>query len=331
MKVTDYPAGDAYQKKYVSEKQAEEYWTKGKQDGEPSAEGKKNIAQKNGSDNTQKSEYWKNYTRKTFSGSSDRTGKKTAQKYGKYNGYGAQKSKSQTRKKKLNYNSRDVRFALARAVKSQSAGMVLSSAKSRLVSLLKCKGTGMYEENELNAAITHARRMVRCAQLKVRNLKKEEAQQRRNEKAARDEDKDQGIEQFQKALRQKQRKLELAKKRRMHRILERAKMEQADDEYKAKQIQNQKEKDGSSLREFYGANVRDLSDLELQKLELEIMRDEAKLSMELGENLDGTVDAGVAAAVEGMSSGSTGGTGTGDMAAPEGGGDLAGGSIDIFL
>ena len=108
-------------------------------------------------------------------------------------------------------------------------------------------------------------------------------------------------------------------------------MEQADDEYKARQIQNQKEKDASSsMREFSGTDVRDLSDLELQKLELEIMRDEARLSMELGENLDGTVDAGMPAAMESIGAGSTGGTGT-VSAAPEGGADLAGGAIDICL
>ena len=87
-------------------------------------------------------------------------------------------------KKQLNYNPREIRNALMLASKSESAGRVVCQAKGKLSSLLKCKGTGMYHERELSNAIVHARRMVQCAQMKNRNLKKEEQLQRGYEKEA---------------------------------------------------------------------------------------------------------------------------------------------------
>ncbi len=150
------------------------------------------------------------------------------------------------RRKKLNYNSREIRSSLVRAVRSQTAGLVLNTAKSKLVSLLKCKGCGMYNENELNAAIGHARRMVRCAKLKLRNLTMEEQQQLRNEKAAERESGDPGMEELQKAMRIKQRKLALEQKRRIHRNLEYARMNQADEEFRSRQAREQRDEKATS-------------------------------------------------------------------------------------
>ena len=53
-----------------------------------------------------------------------------------------------TPKKHVNYNPREIRSALMRATKSQSAGQVLCQARSKLANLAKCKGTGMYNESE---------------------------------------------------------------------------------------------------------------------------------------------------------------------------------------
>lgn len=39
--------------------------------------------------------------------------------------------------------------------------------------------TGEYDSKEISAAVAHARRMVECAQLKVRHLKQEEIENRK--------------------------------------------------------------------------------------------------------------------------------------------------------
>lgn len=156
-----------------------------------------------------------------------------------------------TGKKQLNYNPREIRSALMRASKSQSANKVLCQAKSKLSTLMKCKGTGQYNETELTNAIVHARRMVQCARLKTQNLKKEEQLQKKYAKEAKaDEEsqkndikrrvrqKEQALEQkekveiLQKARKQKQHNQEIIRKRRMHRNTERGKMDEADLEYK---------------------------------------------------------------------------------------------------
>lgn len=160
-------------------------------------------------------------------------------------------SQRKTAKKKLNYNPREIRSALLHASKAQSAATVLCQAKSKLSVLLKCKGTGQYDETELTNAIIHARRMVRCAQIKTRNLKQEEQQQKRYAKEAQAEEQSrksdiklrvkqeernleqrEHIEKLQKVQKQKTRNQELIRKRRMHRLMEKGKMDEADMEYK---------------------------------------------------------------------------------------------------
>lgn len=256
----------------------------------------------------------------------DKASKSSLDRDRKTTGYGMQKLKSNSsmRKKKLNYNSREIRSALMRASKSQSAGMVLSSAKSKLVSLLKCKGCGMYNESELNTAIVHARRMVQCAKLKVRHLSKEEQEQKKNEDTAREEGKG-GMERLQKEMRYQQRKMALARKRRMHRQLERIKMDQADEEYKNKSAQNQREQGTVPI-----TGVCDLSDLELQKLELEMSQEEAALQMEAG--MEGVIDAAFAIGID-QAAGAGGMEAVSTKAAvmPGGVSDAAGGVIDICL
>ena len=69
------------------------------------------------------------------------------------------KSKSSGTKKKLNYNYKEVSNQLLRAKKPQA--------------------TGEYDSKEISAAVAHARRMVECAQLKVRHLKQEEIENRK--------------------------------------------------------------------------------------------------------------------------------------------------------
>ena len=89
------------------------------------------------------------------------------------------KSKSSGTKKKLNYNYKEVSNQLLRAKKPQGAANALTKAKSRLATLQRYAATGEYDSKEISAAVAHARRMVECAQLKVRHLKQEEIENRK--------------------------------------------------------------------------------------------------------------------------------------------------------
>ena len=172
--------------------------------------------------------------------------------YAKKRSKAIQKSnKNKSPKKKLNYNPREVRSALLKASKSQSAGKVLAQARGKLANLLRAKGTGQVNESELAAAVVHARRMVRCAQIKVRNLKQEEQLQKKHASEAKSEEqkldngmklrikqKEQNLKQkvknakMQKAQKQARHHQELTQRRRIHRNIEFQEMEDADLEYK---------------------------------------------------------------------------------------------------
>ncbi|EOS27115.1 hypothetical protein C806_00708 [Lachnospiraceae bacterium 3-1] len=160
-------------------------------------------------------------------------------------------SQNKGKKKNVNYNPREIRSALSRVKKAQSAGQVLAQAKGKLANLLKAKGTGQFNEAQLAAAIIHARRMVRCAQMKTQNLKQEEQlqkrhakevkaeeQQQKNEIKLRVKQKEQNLKQkarmdkSQRIQKQKRQQQELMQKRRIHRNMEHEKMEEADLEYK---------------------------------------------------------------------------------------------------
>ncbi|MEY8234452.1 hypothetical protein AALA36_01830 [Lachnospiraceae bacterium 66-29] len=153
-------------------------------------------------------------------------------------------------KKQLNYNPREIRNALLLAHDSQSAGRVMVQAKGKLSSLAKWKGSGQFDEKQLANAITHARRMVQCAQMKNRNLKKEEQLQKRYAHQEKMEEQKKRIEikhqvqqkkmvleqkqkmaKVQKVQKERQHMEELLRKRRMNRLKERGKMNEADEEY----------------------------------------------------------------------------------------------------
>lgn len=153
-------------------------------------------------------------------------------------------------KKKLNYNSRDISSQLMRAKKSGNAAGVLSRAKSKVSSLQRCLGTGQYDDGEVRIALAHAKRMVRCAQTKVRNLKEEEVlqrkfekekssdkQQQKNEVKRRAHQKEQNLkqkmatEEIQQIQKEKAKRQEILRKRRIHRNQERGKVSEADMKY----------------------------------------------------------------------------------------------------
>lgn len=153
-------------------------------------------------------------------------------------------------KRSLNYNHRDISGQLMRARKAQNASMVLTRAKSKLTSLQQCANSGQYDSGEVATAMAHAKRMVRCAQMKVQNLREEETeqskhqkksssefQQKRNEVKRRVAQKERDIkskatiEEVQDVQKEKRLRQEMMRKRRMHRSQERGKINEADMKY----------------------------------------------------------------------------------------------------
>lgn len=181
--------------------------------------------------------------------------------------YTSRKSKSSTTKKKLNYNYRDVSGQLLRAKKVQGASNALSRAKSKLSMLRRCAASGQYDTKEVAAAIAHARRMVECAQLKIRNLKTEEMEQRKNRNENSAEERQQkgevkrrvaakerelrekmAIDEIQKVQQEKTKRQQMIQQRRRHRNQEQGKINEADMKYLKQQAENYRcENSGSTM------------------------------------------------------------------------------------
>lgn len=237
----------------------------------------------------------------------------------------AEKSSSKP-KKRLNYNYRDISGQLIRAKKSQSAAMVTARAQSKLAVLSRSAASGQYSKKEIANAIAHARRMVRCAQQKTRNLREEEMEQRSHEKetSARDQQrrneakrriaqKERKIEckiaakEIQENSRNKRRRNEMMKKRLMHRSQERAKMNEADMKY----IKGQMDRDDGE--EHYSplgdSAVLDLSMeaaalAEIQRLDQERQQIEAQIEAEIAAEIameSGSDDSGSMASLPSQS------------------------------
>ena len=144
-------------------------------------------------------------------------------------------------KKSLNYNAKQISSQLIRATKSRTAAAVLTKAKSTVNNLQHCLGTGEYDDSEVQIALAHAKRMVKCAQSKVSNLKQEENLQRKyeREKSAKEMQQKSEVkrrvhqkendlkqkmatEEIQQVQKEKSRRQEIIRKRRMHRNEERS-------------------------------------------------------------------------------------------------------------
>lgn len=158
--------------------------------------------------------------------------------------------KNQRPKKKLNYNPREIANQLQRVSKSRNAAVVLTRAKSKVAALQSAKATGQYKDSDVRIALAHARRMVECSRMKVRNLKEEELLTKRNDRdhttkeqkkkseikrRVRQKEKDiklkMEIEENQEILKEKMRRQELVQKRRRHRTEEQGKITEADMKY----------------------------------------------------------------------------------------------------
>ncbi len=80
-------------------------------------------------------------------------------------------------KKRLNYNFRKVSGSILRAKTVMQAGNALSSANASLSNLRRKSASDKYNSKEIEAAIQHAKKMVRTARKKVINLKTESREQ----------------------------------------------------------------------------------------------------------------------------------------------------------
>lgn len=226
------------------------------------------------------------------------------------------RQKTKTAKKPLNYNPREISGQLVRVKKAQGAATVMTRAKSRLAILQRAAGTGQYDTRELANAIAHARRMVRCAQLKVRNLEEEEREQKAHSKESSAQKlQKQGeikrrvaqkerklkqkitLEESQEVLREKSKRNEMIRKRRMHRNQEQGKINEADMKYIKGQMENGRGFDNGSYSAMGQGAVLDLSLeaaalAEVQMLEQQIQAEvEAEVTAEMAMETGGIADA----------------------------------------
>lgn len=92
------------------------------------------------------------------------------------------RAKKNKKRKKLNYNSREISVQLMRVSHSRGVSQVLASARARVAYLSRCASSGNYDEKEVRAALAHAKRMVKCASKKLHNMEKEELLKSRGNK-----------------------------------------------------------------------------------------------------------------------------------------------------
>lgn len=76
--------------------------------------------------------------------------------------------------KKLKYHFKSIASKIVRSKTSASARQVVGQAKREIIRLKREKQSGKYSDEELDAAITHAKAMERIARKKVKHLEEEE-------------------------------------------------------------------------------------------------------------------------------------------------------------
>lgn len=243
---------------------------------------------------------------------------------------GAMTKRSSGVKKRLNYNHREISAQLVRCKKAQGAANVLARARTKISVLKRCQATGNYDSREMANAMAHARRMVRCAQMKVRHLKEEEMEQKKyrrensadkqhieNEVKRRAANKERElrekiqIETVHKVQAEKTKQQQMMQKRRAHRRQEQSRINEADMKYLKGEIENRRYEgaspnDGVILNLSAEAALLNEAQIRLQaEQEAEL---EAELEMDGSGSLDGTaaVMPGGAAPSEAVSSENSG-------------------------
>lgn len=185
---------------------------------------------------------------------------------------------SKKKKKKLKYNPQEIPSQLMRASKLVSASEVLVRARGKAAVLMRSAATGDYDEAEVRAAVNHANRIVKCARLKVNHLKEEEQKKRVDER-----------KHSIKSAKYRIKKMELQRKKRLHRIEEKAKIDEADAKYRKEKGSNSK--DYSPLDEL-GVSL-EMSDAACAYNEKKLLEKELKeLEQEMGMEMSQMADAG---------------------------------------
>ena len=260
---------------------------------------------------------------KSDSKSTSKDDKKSASKSGviRYN----PKKNPYRIKKRLNYNMREISSQILRASKAQSASIVLVRARAKVGNLMRTQVTGQYNENEVRAALTHARSMVRVANKKLIHLREEEQEKRtyarkkvqRNtqrkreikeaiESKKREIENAKRIEHMHEVQSEKRKRQELERKRRFHRSRELGKITEADLKYLKDQTDQKYENNTEYRYDMSGvvcsisASAAGLSELENEAMFVEAEIDAA---MEAGAEMAADIaDMGGAAFTGGAAS-----------------------------
>ena len=77
--------------------------------------------------------------------------------------------------KKLQYNFKQISAMLMRTKTSNAASQVVSKARRKVAALQRQRSSGEYDDEALDNAITHAKRIERAAKKRMRHLRQEEA------------------------------------------------------------------------------------------------------------------------------------------------------------
>lgn len=94
------------------------------------------------------------------------------------------KSKKTTKKKSVNYNAKEISRQLSHASRAAGVSQVLIRARGMVEYLQRCAMSGQYDESEVKAALAHAKRMVKCAKKKMRNMQNEEKLEKKGRKSS---------------------------------------------------------------------------------------------------------------------------------------------------
>ncbi|MBD5394570.1 MAG: hypothetical protein HDR71_09930 [Lachnospiraceae bacterium] len=84
------------------------------------------------------------------------------------------KSKAKSKTKRLQYNFKEVSSQIMKAKTSDGARRAVTKARSKVVLLQRKLKTGEYDDQDLERALIHARKMERIAKKKVKHLREEE-------------------------------------------------------------------------------------------------------------------------------------------------------------
>lgn len=257
-----------------------------------------------------------------------------------------QTKQTKVKKKKLNYNKREVSSQVLRATKLSSASRALATARTKVSTLRRCLGTGQYDDNEVRVAITHAERIVKTAKQKLSNLKEEQIHskhasrenqtnelKRQTKKRRISTEKQQvkqelAAEQTRAEQRAKEEELRCRQMKRRHRGEELAQVTEADLKY-LKDMERLRRYGGTDGRQDTSAATLEIGDSAMRLSELQ--RTEQALKYE-----EQQMNAEAAAISAGMETGSvdfsgSGGSGAADTAGAVSADAAAGGSVDVSV